>query len=168
MSKIKLDDRIENALNAFVATEYRHGSMTMTYSVDNGMAITPAPAFSKKVDKWSCLLRELFLFGPGTFLLYFTTLLVVFFYPIGGVSFAGFFMVAATAFVTYAGVGNLRQIKNLAVPATVIAGAALVSVIRSFFPVPEYLSPFFSWAIYSFPLVLIAAKLVQMWLAEKK
>jgi len=33
--------------------------------------------------------------------------------------------------------------------------------------VPEILSPYFSWAIYMFPVALIAAKLVQMWLKDK-
>jgi len=168
MSKIKLDERIENAMNAFYEPRSERGPMAMQYGVPDEIEIAPSPGFSVKSDKWSALLRELILFGPGTFCLYFTTLLILFFYPIGGFSFPGFFMVAATAFITYAGVGDLRQIKNLAVPATVIAGATLVSVVRSILPVPEDLTPYFSWAIYSFPFTLIAAKLVQMWLAEKK
>lgn len=168
MSKLKLDERIENAMNAFFASAPEHGPPSVTYDVDNEIVITPTPAFSKKVDKWSALLRELLFFGPGTFFLYFTTLIVIFFYPVVGLSVAGFFMMAAAAFITYAGLGDLRQIKNLAVPATVVASAAFVSAIRSIFPVPEHLSPYFSWAIYSFPLVLFAAKLVQMWVAERK
>ncbi len=77
-------------------------------------------------------------------------------------------MLAATAFITYAGAGDIRNTKNLAVPATVIVVAAAVAIIRSIIPVPEYLSPYFSYALYSFPIALIAAKLMQMWLSEKE
>lgn len=168
MNKIKLDDRIENAMNAFFQTEPAQGSLAMKYGVHDDLVIPVQPAFSEKAGKWSGRLRELLLFGPGTLFLYFITLAMIFFYTEFGIPFYGLFMLANAAFITYAGAGDIRNTKNLAVPATVIAGAALVSVIRSIFPVPEYLTPYVSWAIYSFPFVLIAAKLVQMWVAEKK
>lgn len=168
MSKLKLDDRIENAMNAFFETEPAHGSLTMKYGVHDELLISPEAAFSKKAGKWSALLRELVLFGPGTFFLYCITMILIFFYPTVGIPIPGLFMLASAAFMTLAGAGDIRNTKNLAVPATVIVVASAVSAIRSLFPVPEYLSPYFSWAIYSFPVALIAAKLVQMWLAEKE
>lgn len=168
MSKIKLDDRIENAMNAFFETEPEHGALAMRYGVHDDLILPAKPAFLQKFGKWSTLLRELFLFGPGALFLYYLTLFVIFFYPTLGLPIPGLLMLAATAFMTYAGVGDIRNTKNLAVPATVIVGAALVSVARSILPVPEHLTPYVSWAIYSFPFVLIGAKLVQMWLAEKK
>lgn len=167
MSRIKLDDRIENAMNAFFETEPAHGSLAMRYAVHDELMVSAEPAFSEKASKWSGLLREIFLFGPGVFFLFYMTLVVIFFYPTLGLQFGGLFMLSAAAFMTYAGSGDLRHTKNIAVPATVVAVASAVAVIRSIFPVPEHLSPYFSWAIYSFPLALVAAKLVQMWLAEK-
>jgi hypothetical protein len=93
---------------------------------------------------------------------YFATLFGIYFYPTLGITLQGVLMLAIGTFLAYAGSGDLRQTRNLSVPATVIACAATVAVIRSIFPVPEYLSPYFSYAIYLFPFTLIAAKLVQM------
>lgn len=168
MSKIKLDERIEDAMNAFFETEPDHGSLATRSGVCNELTVSAEPAFSEKFGKWSNILRELFLFGPGTFFLYFVTLALIFFYPSQGFPISGVTMLAATAFITYAGAGDIRNTKNLAVPATVIVVAAAVAIIRSIFPVPEYLSPYFSYALYSFPIALIAAKLMQMWLSEKE
>ena len=168
MSKVKLDDRIENAMNAFFETDPAHGSLTMKYGVPDELVIPVQQPFSEKASRWSGLLRELLLFGPGSLFLYFITLAMIFFYAEFGIPFYGLFMLATAAFMTYAGLGDIRNTKNLAVPATVIAVASAVAAIRSVFPVPEYLSPYFSWAIYSFPVALIAAKLMQMWLAEKE
>ena len=168
MSKIKLDDRIENAMNAFFETEPERGALAMRYGVHDELIISAKPAFSEKFGEWSTLLRELVLFGPGTFLLFFLTLFVIFFYPTVGLPFQAFIAIATASFITFAGAGDIRNVKNLAVPATVIVIVSAVGVIRSVFPVPEYVSPYFSWAFCSFPFALIAAKLVQMWLAEKK
>ncbi len=168
MSKVKLDDRIENAMNAFFETEPAHGSLTMKYGVPDELVIPVQQPFSEKASRWFGLLRELLLFGPGSLFLYFITLAMIFFYAEFGIPFYGLFMLATAAFMTYAGAGDIRNTKNLAVPATVIIVASAVAAIRSVLPVPVFLSPYFSWAIYSFPVALIAAKLVQMWLAEKE
>lgn len=167
MSKVKLDDRIQNAINAFFETQPEPGSLAVNYSAHDELMASDEPAFSEKFGKWSTILRELLLFGPGTLSLYWVTLVLIFFYPTLGLPLPGLLMLAMTAFITYAGAGDIRKVKNLAVPATVIICAAAVSAVRSIFPVPEILSPYFSWAIYMFPVALIAAKLVQMWLKDK-
>lgn len=167
MNKTKLDDRIENAVNAFFETQPETGSLVVNYGVRDELIVSDEPAFTEKFGKWSTKMRELLLFGPGTLFLYILTLVLIFFYPTLGLPLPGLLMLAMTAFMTYAGAGDIRKVKNLAVPATVIVCAAAVSAIRSIFPVPEYLSAYFSWAIYMFPVTLIAAKLVQIWLKEK-
>ena len=167
MSKIKLDDRLQSALNAFIDLEPGDRSFATNKAVAIGFSLPTTQTFIQKADKWSKVLRELLLFGPGVFCLYSITLMVIFFYPEAGLTFGGLFMLAAASFITYAGSGDLRKINNLAVPATVIAGAATVSIIRSLFPVPDYLRQEFSYAFYLFPFTLVLAKLVQMRLANK-
>lgn len=167
MNKIELDERIENAMNAFTTHGPHDGLMATTYGHSGGALIGSNSTLSAKADKWSRLLRELLLFGPGAFCLYFITLMVLFFYPEAGLGFGGVCSMAFAAFLTYAGAGDLRQTKNLAVPATVIVGAVIVSVVRSLFPLPEDLRPYFSYAFYLFPFVLVAAKLVQMRVADR-
>ena len=77
-------------------------------------------------------------------------------------------MIACPAFLTHAGCGNIKKIKNLAVPATVIIMAAAVAVISSLFPGKEQSDIYFWYSIYLFPNVLIAAKLMQGWVSDKK
>lgn len=167
MNKIKIDERIENAMNAFFETEPDRSQFAMTYTGETAVAADQIP-FTEKAAKWSGILREIFMFGPGTFALFYMTLTVIFFYPTVGISFQGFFMFISAAFLTYAGSGSIKKLKNLAVPGTVIAIALAVVIISSFFPGKELADIYFWYSIYLFPNVLIAAKLVQIWLSDKK
>ena len=90
---------------------------------------------------------------------------MIFFYPTVGVNYYGFLF---AIFLTYAGSGSMKNIKNLAVPATVIALAVAIVSISKLFPGKEIADPYFWYSIYLFPNVLIAAKLVQGLVADKK
>jgi len=168
MSRIKLDDRIENAMNAFFETEPDGSHFALTYTGDATALVADETTFAEKADKWTRISREVLLFGPGTFLLFYATLAVIFFYPAFGVSFQSLLMILVPAFLTYAGVGSLMKIKNLAVPATVIVMAAGVAFIASLFPTKEQPNMYFWYSIYLFPNALIAGKLVQGWVSAKK
>ena len=168
MSKIKLDDRIENAVNAFFETEPDRSHFALTYTGQETALAAEKIAFSERADKWIRVLRELFLFGPGTFFLFYATLAVIYFYPKLGFTFQSVLMILVPAFLTYAGLGNLKKIKNLAIPATVIAMAAGVAFLASLFPTNEQPNMYFWYSIYLFPNALIAGKLVQSWVSDKK
>ncbi|CAN5574035.1 hypothetical protein BH10ACI2_BH10ACI2_16190 [soil metagenome] len=168
MSKIKLDDRIENAMNAFFETEPDRSQFAMIYTGTDTASVADVATLGEKADKWSWILREIFLFGPGTFLLFYMTLTVAFFYPTVGISFQGFMTFFFGFFLTYAGSGSIRNIRHLAVPATVIAMAVGVVVFSLLFVGKERSDLYFWYSIYLLPNVLIAAKLVQIWVSKKK
>ena len=79
MNKIKIDERIDNAVNAFFETEPNRSHFELTYTGGESALAADNATFTEKADKWSRILREVFMFGPGTFSLFYLTLMMVFF-----------------------------------------------------------------------------------------
>ena len=166
MSKTKLDDRLENALNAFFENEPEPNRFELAYSGQPAALVSTEPTFTEKADKWSGIARELLMFGPGTLALYYVTLATAFFFPMIGMSFQGLFLLLSAGFLTYAGSGSLKNIRNLFVPVSVaVIALAVVSLSLLFFGRQDA-GVYFWYSIYLFPLVLIMAKIVQGWVAE--
>ena len=168
MKKTKLDERIENAINAFFEppTDQRH--FAMTYTGETAI-VANERTFSENADRWSGMLREIFMFGPGTLFLFCATLNSIFFYEAAGRSFS--FRWYATwfgcAFLTYAGSGSIKNYRNLAVPGTVIALSLAIAFIPQLIFGKDLADQYFWHSMYLIPVVLIAAKLVQSWVSEK-
>jgi hypothetical protein len=168
MSKTKLDDRLENALNAFFETEPEPNRFELAYSGQTTALVSTDATFSEKANKWSGILRELLMFGPGTFALFYMTLATAFFFPSIGLSFQGLFMLLSAVFLTYAGSGSLKTIKNLTVPLSIVVMALAVVSFSLLFFGRQDLGIYFWYSIYFFPLVLIFAKVVQALVADKE
>jgi hypothetical protein len=167
MNNTKLDDRLENALNAFFENEPEPNRFELAYSGQPTAIASPDATFSEKADKWLGIARQLLMFGPGTFALYYMTLATAFFFPTIGVSFQGLFMLLSAVFLTHAGSGSLKNIKNLFVPASVVVIALAVVSFSLLFFGRQDAGVYFWYSIYLFPLVLTVAKVVQGWIAEK-
>lgn len=67
MSNIKLDDRIENAMNAFFESEPEHGEFALAYAGNETAVTADETTFTEKADRWTGWLRDLFLFGQELF-----------------------------------------------------------------------------------------------------
>ena len=167
MSKPKFDDRLENALNAFFETEPEPNRFELAYSGQPTAIASTDATFTEKANKWSGILRELLMFGPGTFALFYLTLAAAFFYPTIGLSLQGLFMLLSAVFLTYAGSGSLKSIKNLTVPLSIVVLALAVVSFSLLFFGRQDAGIYFWYSIYLFPLVLVVAKLVQGWVADK-
>jgi len=168
MSKITFDERIENAVNAFFETAPDRSHFALTYTGETAVAVDER-TFSEKADKWSGILRELFMFGPGTLFLFCGTLTSAFFYGSAGLAFGYRWVLTYLLFVflTYAGSGSIKNYKNLAVPATVITMSLAIVLIPQLILGRELADQYFWQSMYLFPVVLVAAKLVQSWLSDK-
>jgi hypothetical protein len=166
MSKLRFEDRIDNAVSAFFETAPDRSNFVLTYTGHESVLTADKP-FTEKVAKWSGILREILLFGPGTFYLFYTTLAVTFFYPSYGIGAQGLLMFLFGIFLTHAGAGSIYRARNLAVPGTVIAMALGVVLFSTIFAGNDLANMYFWYSIYLFPFVLIAAKLVQRWVADK-
>jgi hypothetical protein len=166
MSKTKLDDRIENAMNAFFETEPEPNRFELTYSGHSETITSAEPTFSAKAERWTGIARELLMFGPGTFMLFYVTLSLVFFYPPMGISFQGLFLFLSAAFLTFAGSGSIAKFKNIAVPLSIVAMALAVVPFSLLLFGRQDADIYFWYSIYLFPVVMIAAKVVQGWVAD--
>lgn len=77
MKKIKIEQRIEKAINAFFETENDKVEIALTHS-SCSTALMPNAAecqgYIQKVYKWFGVFKQVFLFFSGTFLLFSLTL----------------------------------------------------------------------------------------------
>ncbi|HLA96641.1 MAG TPA: hypothetical protein VK612_13035 [Pyrinomonadaceae bacterium] len=161
MNKVKLDERFENALNAFFDIESDYGETAVARSRQNDLILAQDETFGEKADKISSIVREVVLFGPGTFLLYYMTLSLAFFYPTLGITLEGLFMFLSGIFMVYAGSGSLNKTKNLAVPSSIVGLAAIIALFASLFTPTLQPDLYFWYSIYLFPVALIVARLVR-------
>ena len=168
MNKVKLEDRFEKAVNAFFEAEPDRSDFALSCWNRETALMANTTTFSEKAGNWTSLMRELFMFGPGAFVLFYTTLMAIYFYPTLGLTFDGLFLLFSGAFLTYAGSGNLKNTRNLLVPGSIAVLAVAVSFISSFFPSTMQTDLYFWYSIYMFPISLIVAKLAQAFVSEKK
>ena len=166
MDKLTVDKRFENAINAFF--EARPTPEDYALSVGKTETTVHLPeAFTEKSDTWTGFLRQIMLFVPGAFMLYYAALAAIFFYEIGGMTFAGLFMIFNGAFLCYASSGSLRNAKNLVLPGAVLGMAIVVAAIASLFPRSDHPNLYFWYSIYLFPIVLVVPQLLRSWLKDK-
>jgi hypothetical protein len=167
MKNTKLDERLERAIDAFFETEPEPNRFELAYSGQTALVSTE-PTFSEKAEKWSGIFRQVLVFAPGSFALYFLTLALAYFYPTIGVGAEGIFMFISAMFLTYAGSGNIKNIKNIFVPLSVIAFALLVVGTSLIIFGSQNASLYFWYSIYLFPLVLIAANIIRGLVADEE
>lgn len=167
MNKTKLDDRIENAVNAFFEAPPDKSRFALTYTGHDAALTANEMSFGEKADKWQFLIREILLFGPGSILVFYMTLVLILVYQDYGIMPYGLLTYLFMAFMAYARSGSLTKVKNLAVPAAVTVLAFSFAFISPLF-LDRELGHIYMWdSIFLFPLVLIVAKLVQSFLADK-
>jgi hypothetical protein len=173
MKKTKTKERFENAVNAFFENEEQFENTQLAY-MDNS-ALLPSEAeksFTESIDSTINLLKQIFFFIPGAFLLYFMTLLIAFF-PMPSSSFQILLgllpYLTAAIFMTFAGVGSLKEIKNLIVPFTIISFAAIFATLVSLLPLTEEVKGniCFYYSAYLFPVALIIANLAKTWVKNE-
>jgi len=170
MKKVKLKERFDNAAQAFFDHEKPEDSFLTTYETSS--AVEKAPYFSKTTRSVFNVLRQLFLFLPGTFVLYPTTIALTAIVISGDARYElSFFLVLllnvfASAFLTVLGLGDVRKPKYFAIPLSIIAIGILFGILcfwlfDSGIGLRIFLEKF---APYYFPLAFIVPVLVKGWL----
>jgi len=158
MSKFKLEQRMQRAVDAFFDPESERGHQALRYAGGATAVAGNEARLDTGTVQWSRILREVLMFGPGTFALFYMTLTAIFWYPGVGPRPSAYLL---AIFLTYAGSGSLRNIKNFAVPATVITLAAVVVFVSLAFLGRQVADHYFWESIYLLPFVWVTAKLVQ-------
>ena len=168
MKKVKIEDRLENAVNAFFETDADKNAHALAYA--GGRAIlcneeqTP---FTEKARFWTNIARQAFLFLPGAFLVYYATLSSIIFYPELGFTPLMLFHFAAGGFFCQIGLGSLRKTENLLIPFSIIIFAAVLGFASFALPTETQMAFCFKYSIYFFPAVLIGSKLLQNQIDDK-
>jgi len=169
MKKVKFEERLQNAASAFFAAEANENANDLVFA-NSSVVLQKAETFcfTEKVKVWSNSARQIFLFLPGTFLLYFSTLSSLFFYPDLGFTSEMLFFLLSGSFLCLVGLGNIRNIKNLLIPISIVCFSLITAILISLFTDAMQPSLFFEYSIYLFPFVLMISKLLQSWIEDEK
>jgi cation transport ATPase len=168
MKKVKIEERLENAFNAFFETGGDKSENDLVYA--NGTLFLrneESAETNEKSEFWVNLSRQLLWFLPGAFLLYFATLSSIFFFPYQGLTLQMLFRFFAGGFLCFAGLGSLKKTKNLLIPLAIVLFTAAVAALFALFPTALQQTLYFDYSIYLFPFVLIGSKLLQSRLEDK-
>jgi hypothetical protein len=177
--KIKIKQRIENA--AFFADENTgENNLESFRNETNIWEEKKSSDFPRKSNNLETILKQVFLFFPGTFILYilsmgFTVMFIsTFVRPSGmtlrfGMVWIMLLFLAATL-MTWLGLGDVRKPKHLVIPASIISvGIVFGTLVSVLITIPFYGRLFFrdAFPLYVFPLALIVPFLAKGWVDRK-
>lgn len=154
MKKTKIEQRINNAINAFFVNNQENideNSLTLV----NDSAIIKQEAATKLSEKGDLLIKTLkraFLFLPGVLYLFFGTF-TIFSVDLLWNPLSVLIMFSIGSFLTIFGIGKLKNPKHLAIPLSIVAVALAAFGLCSWLGNLRYV---YEYGIYFFPLALIA------------
>jgi hypothetical protein len=166
MRKTKIEQRVENAFNAFFENDEQD-------VFENSLSFTPDAAllkpetaanFNEKGDRLLKILKRTFVFLPGVLYLFFGTFSILAFdFLWNPLIILAVFLIGS--FMTIFGIGSLKNPKHLVIPLSIIAVAVAAFGTFSTFGNLKYV---FEYGIYFFPLALIAPFLAKSWVDGRK
>lgn len=176
MKKVKIKERFENAVDAFFDDEKLTENTALSFGTETHFYQKDSSKnSSEKFKGWVAFLKQAFLFLPGTFVLFFLSILftgLLMVVPPGNTKLRllvafGVWLVAGL--MTVLGLGDWRKPKYFLIPASIISLAgtlAAVSILWNGFR--GLVSLLDNYAIYFFPLALIVPFLVKGWLEKNE
>jgi hypothetical protein len=111
-------------------------------------------------DIWISLLKQVFLFFPGTLLLFMTSGFIFDAYFSGMVDFmfviGGLPWILMYSFMMIFGIGDVKNPKHLAIPLSVVSVSLLIFLISTILPDSLHNKFLYEYSIYLFSIALIA------------
>ncbi len=180
MRKVKLDTKSEKSTDAFVDENLDENAALSSVNSAEILELEKENSFTGEHKSFITLLKQIFIFLPGTFLLFFMSFgaaiifmeIVVYgrafetlpddfpfqFALIGLIIFLGTLM-------TWFGLGDIKNRKHFAIPASLMVTGAMIGAIikatASVFDLADKMLDNFSYLIYLLPLALIVPILVK-------
>ena len=167
MKKTKIEQRIENAVNAFFDNESLNENKLSFVNNSALLKEKSSTSFTEKADAFVKILKQVFLFFPGTFVLFNLSLIftIFTFNPSIGALFHPERLALAllvSAFMTMFGLGDIKKVKHLIIPVSIMLFAFIsgffIAFSASAFKVLD------NYAAYLFPLALIVPFLAKGWI----
>ena len=182
MKKIKFKQRIENARNAFFDDKsFDTNSFLSLCDADSFLQNDEYADFTPKNGTLETILKQVFLFFPGTFVLYilsmgFTVMFISSFVRPSRMTL-GYEMVwimllfLAATLMTWLGLGDIRKPKHLIIPASIISvGVFFGAFAGVLITISNQLAKFIfsnAFPLYIFPIALIVPFLAKGWIDRK-
>jgi hypothetical protein len=153
MKKIKIEQRIRNAVAAFYKMERENVEEGLSLVDESALLKVEAAArINQKGDLLVKILKRAFIFFPGVLYLFFGTFMIFAFdFLWTPLTTLAVFLIGS--FLTIFGIGSLKKPKHLVIPLSVVAGAVTAFYT---FSLLGSLKSVFEYGIYFFPLALIA------------
>ncbi len=182
MKRTKFKERVENARNAFFDDEdFDVNDFLSCRSQNEFLQSEEFEEIAPKNSILETILKQAFLFLPGTFLLYilsmgFTVMfLSSFVNPSGMTPQLGFvwmlLIFLAATLMTWLGLGDVRKPKHLVIPASIISVGVILGMVGGILVMlsNEFERIVFNDAfpLYFFPLALIVPFLAKGWVDKK-
>jgi hypothetical protein len=175
MKKVKLDTKSEKSSSEFFDSENPDENKALIFAGSSEiLGIKKDRSFADEHRPFVSILKQLFLFLPGTFLLFFMSFgvaiiameIVVFRRPLETLpddfpfqfALMGLMIVLGTV-MTWFGLGDIKNRKHFAIPASLMITGALIGTIvkatASLSDLADRMLDNFSYLIYLLPLALI-------------
>lgn len=169
MKEVRLKDRIEKAVEAFFDDERFDNDSSGLTNYETILPTEKRPLFSESTKTVFNVFRQLFLFLPGTLILYFLSIVLTGFIilrPFTGRRglFPALLIFLATALMTVFGLGDWRNPKHYFIPLSIISIGVVLGIIGSIlfgdFGFGYFLR---TYVPYFIPFAFIAPVLVKGW-----
>ena len=175
MRKVKLDSKSEKSVDASFERENPDENEALSFAGSAKMSeIKKDEGFADQEKSFVSILKQLFLFLPGTFLLFFMSFgvaiiameIVVFRRPLETlpddfpfqVALMGLIVILGTL-MTWFGLGDIKNRKHFAIPASLMVTGAMIGAIvkatAGLSDLADRMLDNFSYLIYLLPLALI-------------
>lgn len=183
MKKVKLGTRIDKAVNAFFEDENLKENSALDFAGNAKMSeITNNEDLIEPRNSYKNFLKQAFLFFPGTFFLFYISLgitlalkdILVFLDRPRFFSKDLFFVCLVTLlsfFMTWIGLGDLKNKKHLIIPASIILSGVVIGVIvnltENISAISRGIIHDFGYAVWLFPIALILPFLAKGWVDRR-
>lgn len=159
-------EQLENPLNVFFGDEERRGVNELARTADAPLLRNePDVVADGKASAFVKALKMAFVFLPGAFFLYFSTIFFLYAFFVTKISMSGFgygsALWASSALMVVFGIGSIENLKSLLLPASTCATAFILFMASSLLPETAQTKLLFEYAVYLFPAALIAPILVK-------
>ncbi len=174
MRKVKLDTKSEKSTDAFVDENLDENAALSSVNSAEILELEKENSFTGEHKSFITLLKQIFIFLPGTFLLFFMSFgaaIIFMEIVVYGRTFEtlpddfpfqfaliGLIVLLGT-FMTWFGLGDIKNRKHFAIPASlIVAGAIIGAVVKAAANISDLADRMlddFSYLIYLLPLALI-------------
>ncbi len=180
MKKTTFDQRFEKAVNAFFEDDKSFENSQLAVTENHSILTTEKDKLTtEKIDSFINILKQVFLFFPGTQILYFLGAFVAFTQIVDRLNFPSIFnlwilfWLLSGTFMTWAGLGDLKNSKHWILPASTLATG---TILGTFFGILAKAFPEIHKLIFGdlpiflllFPLAFIVPILVKGWLDKEE